>query len=76
MGVIAAGSGIALSLTTLLTYNFVPANQEPIGVDMNTIGKSLLNYGDHGFVLPFEVISVLLLAAIVAAVVIAKRKKI
>jgi NADH-quinone oxidoreductase subunit J len=76
MGVIAAGSGIALSLITLLTYNFVPANQEPISADMNTIGKSLLNYGDHGFVLPFEVISVLLLAAIVAAVVIAKRKKV
>jgi NADH-quinone oxidoreductase subunit J len=76
MGVIAAGSGIAISLMTLLSYNFTPSNQQPIDVDMRTIGKSLLNYGDNGYVLPFEVISVLLLAAMIAAIVIAKRKKV
>lgn len=76
MGVIAAGSGIAISLMTLLSYNFTPSNQQPIDVDMRTIGKSLLNYGENGYVLPFEVISVLLLAAMIAAIVIAKRKKV
>lgn len=76
MGVIAAGSGIVISLMTLLSYNFTPGNQQPIDVDMKTIGKSLLNYGDNGYVLPFEVISVLLFAAMVAAIVIAKRKKV
>jgi len=76
MGVIAAGSGIAISLMTLLSYNFTPSNQQPIDVDMRTIGMSLLNYGDNGYVLPFEVISVLLLAAMIAAIVIAKRKKV
>ncbi len=76
MGVLAAGSGIAISLLTLLSYNFTPSNQQPIDVDMKTIGKSLLSYGDNGYVLPFEVISVLLLAAMIAAIVIAKRKKV
>jgi NADH-quinone oxidoreductase subunit J len=76
MGLIAAGGGIAISLMTLLSYNFTPSNQQPIDVDMRTIGKSLLNYGENGYVLPFEVISVLLLAAMIAAIVIAKRKKV
>jgi NADH-quinone oxidoreductase subunit J len=34
-----------------------------------------MNYGDNGFVLPFEVISILLLAAMAAAIVIAKKPK-
>jgi NADH-quinone oxidoreductase subunit J len=76
MGVIAAGSGIVVTLITLLSYDFVPSGQEPIVVDMKTIGNSLLSYGDNGYVLPFEVISVLLLAAMIAAIVIAKRKKV
>jgi len=76
MGVITAGSGIVVTLITLLSYDFVPNRQEPIAVNMKTIGNSLLSYGDNGYVLPFEVISVLLLAAMIAAIVIAKRKKV
>jgi len=37
------------------------------------IGKSLLSTDYDGFVLPFEVISILLIAAIVAAIVVAKK---
>jgi NADH-quinone oxidoreductase subunit J len=33
----------------------------------------MLSYGEGGYVLPFEVISILLLAAMVGAIVIAKR---
>jgi NADH-quinone oxidoreductase subunit J len=40
---------------------------------MHLIGRSLLSVGDDGYVLPFEVISVLLIAAMVAAIVIAKK---
>ena len=36
------------------------------------VGYALLNYGDKGYILPFEVISMLLLAAMVGAIVIAK----
>jgi len=39
------------------------------------IGLKLLSYGDQGFVLPFEVVSILLLAVMIAAIVIAKAKK-
>jgi NADH-quinone oxidoreductase subunit J len=44
-------------------------------VPMREIGLSLMNYGKDGFVLPFEVISILLLAAMFGAIVIAKKKK-
>jgi NADH-quinone oxidoreductase subunit J len=40
---------------------------------MRLIAKSLLSGDYDGYVLPFEVISVLLLAAMVAAIVIAKK---
>jgi NADH-quinone oxidoreductase subunit J len=40
---------------------------------MQMIGKSLLSVGYDGFVLPFEVISILLIAAMVGAIVIAKK---
>ena len=40
---------------------------------MRFIGKSLLSVDYDGYVLPFEVISVLLLAAMVAAIIVAKK---
>jgi len=40
---------------------------------MDVIGKSLLGTGADGYVLPFEVISVLLVAAMIGAIVIAKK---
>ena len=42
---------------------------------VEAVGKKLLSYGDNGFVLPFEVISILLLAVMIGAIVIAKAKK-
>lgn len=76
MGVFAAGFGVAITLFTLLSYDFVTTTEPGADVSMNAIGKALLNYGEKGYVLPFEVISILLLAAIIAAIVIAKRKKV
>ena len=40
---------------------------------MHLIGSSLLSVGNDGYVLPFEVISILLIAAMVAAIVVAKK---
>ena len=40
---------------------------------MKAIGSSLLSVDHDGYVLPFEVISVLLLAAMIAAIVVAKK---
>ncbi|MEQ8323446.1 MAG: NADH-quinone oxidoreductase subunit J [Vicingaceae bacterium] len=40
---------------------------------LNNIGLQLMNFGPNGYVLPFEVISILLLASMVAAIIIAKK---
>ncbi len=40
---------------------------------MREIGLSLLSVNKDGYVLPFEVISILLLAAMIASIVVAKK---
>ena len=74
---VVAIAGATLSIITLLQYDFHqkittdPAQEVPV----RDIGLSLMNYGNEGYVLPFEVISILLLAAMFGAIVIAKKKK-
>jgi NADH-quinone oxidoreductase subunit J len=70
---LAAMAGAFLSIITILDYKFSATAEAAKEVDMHLIGRSLLSVGDDGYVLPFEVISVLLIAAMVAAIVIAKK---
>ena len=70
-GVLALG-GMGMTLYALSTFPFKPRVSEA-AYDIEAIGHKLLSYGDYGYVLPFEVISVLLLAAMVAAIIIAKK---
>jgi NADH-quinone oxidoreductase subunit J len=65
--------GIILTVTTILQYKFEATTAAAAELNMNIIGKALLSYGVDGYVLPFEVISILLLAAMVAAIIIAKK---
>jgi len=70
---LAAAAGALLAIITILDYNFSATTEAAREVDMKLIGKSLLSVDYDGYVLPFEVISVLLLAAMVAAIVVAKK---
>ena len=65
--------GIILTTTTILQYKFEATTVAAAEINMNVIGKALLSYEVDGYVLPFEVISILLLAAMVAAIIIAKK---
>ena len=67
-----AGFGAAMTLLTLVNYQFQP-RLTPVESGMHAIGTSLVSTGDNGYALPFEVISILLLAAMVAAIIIARR---
>jgi len=67
--------GAIVTIYTISGYNFQANGKVPADTSVSTIGKQLLNYGDNGYVLPFEVISILLLAAMIAAIAIAKRDK-
>lgn len=66
--------GLATFLITIYSHEF------NVVENFNTtttadIGFKLLSYDSGGFILPFEVISVLLLAAMIGAIIIAKGKK-
>lgn len=72
---IAVIAGIVLTLSTILNFGFnqtVSVSENP---DMQKIGGDLLSYGHNGYVLPFEVISILLLAAMFGAIAVAKKEK-
>ncbi|MDO5978407.1 NADH-quinone oxidoreductase subunit J [Flavivirga spongiicola] len=70
--VCAIGAGVFIS--TIYSYDF---KEVSIATTTTTtqIGTGLLSYKAGGFILPFEVISVLLLAAMIGAIIIAKGKK-
>jgi NADH-quinone oxidoreductase subunit J len=70
---LAAMAGAILAIISILDYNFSATTQAALEVSMDIIGKSLLSVERDGYVLPFEVISILLLTAIIAAVAIAKK---
>lgn len=65
--------GIIIFVTTIYSYDFKVAENSTTTTTAE-IGMGLLSYEAGGFILPFEVISVLLLAAMVGAIVIAKGK--
>jgi len=48
-----------------------PAPTASIGVDVKTIGQQMLSTTENGYLLPFEVVSMLLLSAMIGCIVIA-----
>ncbi len=70
---LAALAGAIVSIITILDHTFSATSEAAKEIDMRLIGKSLLSVGYDGYVLPFEVISILLISAMVAAIVIAKK---
>ncbi len=63
--------GAGVSLFAIWDYDFDQATENTT-TTISQVGHALLNYGDGGYILPFEVVSILLLAAMVGAIVIAK----
>jgi len=70
---LAAITGAILSIVTILDYKFSASTVAAQEVNMKLIGRGLLSVDYDGYILPFEVISVLLLAAMIGAIVIAKK---
>ena len=66
--------GLGLFLYSIYTNDFqVVENSKTTTVE--EIGRGLLSYDAGGFILPFEVISILLLAAMIGAIIIGKGDK-
>lgn len=74
-GLVTAGGGLALFAITILRFTFRPSTAAAVGTDMRTIGLQLMSTGENGYALPFEVISILLLAALVGSIFIALKNR-
>ncbi|MGA3013414.1 MAG: NADH-quinone oxidoreductase subunit J [Bacteroidales bacterium] len=72
---IASLAGAILCITTILKYKFPETRVIAENTNIDDIGKALTNTGKFGYALPFEVISILLLAAMIGSIVIAKKRK-
>ncbi|MDR0506459.1 MAG: NADH-quinone oxidoreductase subunit J [Dysgonamonadaceae bacterium] len=77
-GGLAALAGIAITAFVLLKHRFVYA--ENVGVEgdqelnMKAIGEALMGTEKYQYLLPFEILSLLLLAAIIGGILIARKR--
>ncbi|MFA5296666.1 MAG: NADH-quinone oxidoreductase subunit J [Lutibacter sp.] len=66
-------AGLAITLWAIFTYPFPKTTTSTYtSIEVADIGRILLSYDDGGFILPFEVISVLLVAVLIGSIVVAK----
>ena len=72
---LAAFCGLALVMLQLSQHKFIKTDKPSIEPGLNNIGTQMLGVNDNGYALPFEVISILLLAALIGCIVIALKSK-
>jgi len=72
---LAAFCGLALVILQLIQHDFIKTTNPSIEPSVNNIGHQMLGVNDNGYALPFEVVSMLLLAALVGCIVIALKSK-
>lgn len=74
-GLIATLSGAAIVLFITLTHKFTPTTDiAPVETSIKTIGHALLGSDKYGYILPFEAVSILLLACIIGGLLIARKR--
>ncbi len=73
-GGIAAACGFGFTLLQVLQHNFIGTTEPGIEPSVANIGNRMLGVNEFGYSLPFEVVSILLLAAMVGCIVIALKK--
>ena len=78
LGFLAIVAGIGLTAFVLFKHQFLyESNTSVTGdreISMNLIGQTLMGTEKYQYLLPFEVLSVLLLACIICGIVIARKK--
>jgi NADH-quinone oxidoreductase subunit J len=72
---LAAAAGLALTILLISQNNFSPSSSQSFPLKVATIGTQMLSTTEHGYILPFEVVSILLLVAMIGAIVIAMKVK-
>ncbi len=72
---LAAFCGFALTIVQVMQHSFTGNKENPLAPTVENIGKKMLTINDSGYALPFEVVSILLLAALIGCIVIAIQNK-
>ena len=67
--------GFAITIVQVFQHQFVLSTTSPIAPTVFNIGTQMMDIDKSGYALPFEVISILLLAALVGCIVIAIKNK-
>lgn len=75
LSALATIAGATLTIMTILRFSFIPAQGTDPNYTITDVGNALVSYKRDGYALPFEVISVLLLAAMIGAIVVAKKER-
>jgi NADH-quinone oxidoreductase subunit J len=73
-GLVSTLAGLAICLFVIIKHKFMPSVFETGELDVQTIGTAMMGAGKYQFVLPFEVISILLLACVVGGILIARKR--
>lgn len=68
-------AGFIFTIIQLANYSFYTTGDEAVEPNMQNIGSQMLNVNETGMALPFEIISILLLAAMIGCIVIALKLK-
>jgi NADH-quinone oxidoreductase subunit J len=79
IGLVAAVSGFTVTMVVIAKHVFLYADPNPTltgdhEINMKVIGHTLMGTSKYQYLLPFEVLSVLLLAAIIGGIMIAKKR--
>ena len=73
--ILAVFCGFALTMVQVYHHSFYETAEAPVSTSVASIGKIMMLTEDGGYALPFEVISMLLLAAMIGCIVIAIKEK-
>ncbi len=72
---LAAFLGFALTILQVYQHSFTGNSAQAVEPTVENIGNQMLGVNEGGYALPFEVVSILLLAALIGCIVIAMRSK-
>ena len=77
-GALAVVVGIGVTVFAWTKHRFLYASETVVSgdteINMKIIGQTMLGTGKHQYLLPFEVLSILLLACIIGGILIARKK--
>ena len=72
--VLAVVAGFILSFYIISQHTFTRVSSPPVEVSVAEIGTQMLSTTGYGYLLPFEVVSMLLLASMIGCIVIARKE--